>query len=292
MSQQTIKPVQLLKRIRASQLALPQKLRVSAQLAQLLDARAVDLDSPPTVGESTSITTAKILQWSKELNSIVCNQLLPRLSRYRLHIVRTNELTIAQSRWLHRYFQGQIYPLLTPLAIDSGHPFPRVKGGNLYLLVTLQAIRPKHRHSYKDVTSLSFGYNPLTFADGMRGGYTPTMHSDEHEIYGLVKIAEHGRRFISLQTDEADDSLRQTHFILREDLVRHFIGTLFPGMKVSNCYQFRVLRTTPVSVETRQIDGLFTEDTIGAVGNRFDRTRTRLSQLPIAQVDVEERMPS
>ncbi|MEZ4682585.1 MAG: hypothetical protein R2932_51095 [Caldilineaceae bacterium] len=202
MRRRTVTPLQLIKRIRSSRYSLPKRLYTMALLAQRLDqlcmAQAVEASSEnqvnPAVGadpcaptaSQTPGTVAELNRWFQELSHLLHEQLLPKLKRRRLELTSIDELTLAQNYTLHRYFQEQLYPLLTPLAVDPGHPFPRIMAHNLHFLVTLQATVPFYR-----VHNTTTAFSPLG-----QFYHTPPRSGavDENEIYGLVKISDHGPR--------------------------------------------------------------------------------------------------
>ena len=159
------------------------------------------------------LAPTQIADLLNEASKIVHAQLLPRLRYYRLRLADLNELTEPQQQWLQDYFQQRIYPLLTPLAVDPGRPFPQLAPGRLYLLVVLQT-------------------------DGKYGG--------EREVYGLVKMSNRMPRLVRAQGGEglrqrSTRKARRDHCCLlwREDVIRYFIGSLFNGMKIKGVYQFR-----------------------------------------------------
>lgn len=183
-------------------------------MARNLDeANAALIAQGGVVHQDAALAPTQIADLLNEASKIVHAQLLPRLRYYRLRLANLHELTEPQQQWLHRYFQQHIYPLLTPLAVDPGRPFPKLAPGRLYLLVVLQT-------------------------DGKFGG--------EREVYGLVKMSNRMPRLVHAQSPErlrggSARKARRDHCCLlwREDVIRYFIGTLFSGMQIKGVYQFR-----------------------------------------------------
>ncbi|HMO37198.1 MAG TPA: RNA degradosome polyphosphate kinase, partial [Gemmatales bacterium] len=63
------------------------------------------------------------------------NEILPPLAKAGIQLLEVEELTIEDRAYLHSFFNKQILPVLTPLAIDPGHPFPHLSNKTLNLAV-------------------------------------------------------------------------------------------------------------------------------------------------------------
>ena len=83
-----------------------------------------------------------VAQMTQEAYNCLANDLLPALERENIVIRGPEQLTEADRRHLREVFRREIYPVLTPLAIDPGHPFPHLLNKSLNLAVLLQ--RPAH----------------------------------------------------------------------------------------------------------------------------------------------------
>ncbi|HBY50271.1 MAG TPA: RNA degradosome polyphosphate kinase, partial [Alcanivorax sp.] len=68
---------------------------------------------------------------------ILQNILLPALAEEGVHFLRREDWTPAQTEWVKKYFRDQIYPVLTPIALDPAHPFPRLVNKSLNFIVSL-----------------------------------------------------------------------------------------------------------------------------------------------------------
>src|SRR4029077_13177119 len=65
------------------------------------------------------------------------DQLLPALAEENIFIKTAKELTEAELTWVRTYFHEQVYPVLTPLALDQSHPFPQLGNKTLNVVVPL-----------------------------------------------------------------------------------------------------------------------------------------------------------
>jgi polyphosphate kinase len=289
-------PLQLFHRVQSKRLSLARRLRALGQLAKKLDSyfcqahpdgRAPATLHPPAVAgdgaeesaplaPAAAVTPADAGQLLHAANQIARGQLLPRLPRYHVRLAAFDELTESQLAWLHAYFRRSIYPLLTPLAVDPAHPFPQVAPGPLYFLVTLRA--------FGQLCRLRNGQLPLA-GESARNRPGPATkdgtYMDEREIYGLVNLAGSTARLVRVQPDGAAEAAEPTLLLWREEIIRHFIATLFVEMEVTGVYQFRVLRATrPSPAADDGHDHAVTEN-----------VPPRPERVPVVHIDVEQGMP-
>ena len=131
-----------------------------------------------------------------------------------IHVVTAASLSQADKNELEEHFLAQIFPVLTPMALDPAHPFPFIP--NKGIGVALQIRRQR----------------------------------DGHAMDALVLVPPHLDRFIRL-ADGSDHSIR---FFPVEDLLHLFMDTLFPGYEVTGSCVFRVLRDSDLEVEEEAED--------------------------------------
>jgi polyphosphate kinase len=138
------------------------------------------------------------------------DHLLPALADNGIRIVRWDELEEADRLRLSNYFSDQIFPVLTPLAVDPTHRFPYISGLSLNLAVSVR--------------------DP---ADGTRH-------------FARVKVPANVPRMIRVETDRRD---RQASFLPLEELIAVHLHDLFTGMEVVEYHAFRVTRNADLEVE-------------------------------------------
>ncbi|MEN9714366.1 MAG: hypothetical protein RLZZ164_1030, partial [Actinomycetota bacterium] len=101
-------------------------------------------------GLAPEAVLTKISQEAHRLQSrhakVFAEQIEPALRANGIRIVRWNELGDEERGALHTYFQSQIFPVLTPLAVDPAHPFPYISGLSLNLAVVLKNVENDTEH--------------------------------------------------------------------------------------------------------------------------------------------------
>jgi polyphosphate kinase len=153
--------------------------------------------------------------WEKELKPALANEAGIRIVNY-------SELSLAQQQWLNDYFAANIFPILTPLAVDPGHPFPFISNLSLSLAVTM-------RHPLRGTEHFARIKVPTIDDRWIKVGEENTYVSVEqiisnniHELFrGMDVIAVHAFRLTrnaDLQRDEeeADDLIQLISEELRE----------------------------------------------------------------------------
>ena len=160
--------------------------------------RADPADAEETLDE-VSITVRRDLAHA---HNLLHKELLPELRHAGLELMRVHELDESDHGYLSHYFETQIFPILTPLAVDSAHPFPYLANLSLYLAVQFEE------------TTLS-GEPLLAFVEVSR------------QLPRVLALPRTGRA---------------RRFVVVEDVVKLFLSRLFPWTQVRNAYLVRVTR--------------------------------------------------
>jgi polyphosphate kinase len=140
----------------------------------------------------------------------------PALADEGILIVTWAELTDADRTELSTYFHEQVFPVLTPLAVDPAHPFPFVSGLSLNLAVAVKS------------------------------------PGDGGEHFARVKVPDNVARFVELKTIEGET--QSIRFLPMEELIAAFLPVLFPGMEIVEHHAFRITRNADMDVEDRDED--------------------------------------
>ncbi|MBD5785307.1 RNA degradosome polyphosphate kinase [Cellulosimicrobium terreum] len=153
----------------------------------------------------------------------------PGLAAEGITLVHWDELETREQERLHKFFRKQIFPVLTPLAVDPAHPFPYISGLSLNLAVVVA--------------------NPAT--------------GKEH--FARVKVPPLLPRFIAVDargrpsaptSQTASPDRGPTSFVPIEEVIAQHLDHLFPGMEVLEHHTFRVTRNEDVEVEEDDAENL------------------------------------
>ncbi len=135
----------------------------------------------------------------------------PALADEGIVIVTWDDLEDAERAELSAYFHEQVFPVLTPLAVDPAHPFPFVSGLSLNLAITV------------------------------------THPGDGGQHFARVKVPNNVDRFVELGSREGVDG--SARFLPMEELIAAFLPVLFPGMDIVEHQAFRITRNAGMEVE-------------------------------------------
>ncbi len=147
-------------------------------------------------------------------------EILPALRREGIYLLRRGEWSEQQRAWLRDYFEDHVMPVLTPIALDPSHPFPRIVNKALNFAVQLSG--------------------PDAFGRTGR--------------VAVVPVPRTLPRIIRLPADVSDG--KPWAFVRVSSIVREFMDDLFPGMEVSGAWQFRVTRNSDLWVDEEEVDDL------------------------------------
>ena len=147
--------------------------------------------------------------------------ILPELEKERIVLLTWDKLTSSEQERLSRYYRQQVFPVLTPLAVDPAHPFPYISGGSINLAVIVE--------------------NPAS--------------GKSH--FARVKIPGNLPRLVPVDdmTDEESKDERYG-FIAMEKLIAAHLESLFPGMIIKEARSFRVTRNEDIDVEEDDAENL------------------------------------
>ena len=148
-------------------------------------------------------------------------ELGPMLASEGIRLVRPKEVTAEQERFLEDYFRRTLMPILTPLAVDPGHPFPHLANRALCLVVTV-----------KPVTASVLPHATLTVV----------------HIPGQVVP-----RFVALPGPAG-----QYAFMLLEDVIRLQLPTLYTGYEIVSCHAIRITRDAEIPLGRKTAVDLLT----------------------------------
>jgi polyphosphate kinase len=145
---------------------------------------------------------------------VFAKDITPRLEEAGIRIVHWDELAEDETTRLREYFRDQVFPVLTPLAVDPAHPFPYISGLSLNLAVRVR--------------------DPDT--DAAR--------------FARLKVPNNVPRFVPVAAGRSREATAsRATFLPLEDLIAAHLPALFPGIEVIDHHLFRVTRNADLEVE-------------------------------------------
>ncbi|MGH3850115.1 MAG: polyphosphate kinase 1, partial [Pseudonocardiaceae bacterium] len=144
---------------------------------------------------------------------VFIDSVLPQLEEHDIRFVTWSDLDDQQRLRLSEYFSDQIFPVLTPLAVDPAHPFPYISGLSLNLAVTVRDPHSRIKH------------------------------------FARVKVPNNVPRLVRVDGEEDSRSCARATFLPLEELIGAHLGELFAGMEVVDWHVFRITRNADFEVE-------------------------------------------
>ena len=148
--------------------------------------------------------------WNKEIE--------PLLRHNQIVIHHMADLSAKRAAWARRYFQQEVFPMLTPLAVDASHPFPQL---------------------------LNKSHNLLVRARTKKGG---------EPMHAIVQVPRAVSRLIHIpRPDKSDESW---NYIYLASLIKQHVADLFPGLILDGVHAFRVTRNSDLYVDEEEAENL------------------------------------
>lgn len=183
---------------------------------------------------------ARLIPLYKRQTDVWRKTIVPALKREGIYLHRHEELTAEERIDLERDFFDNIMPVLTPLALDPGHPFPRLLNRSLTI-----AFRLIDEQSDEDESKVAVVQLPSA-------------------LPRLIKLARTGGH----------------HYVLFEDVIRAHASILFPGLRVEESHLFRVTRDADVDIAEDEANDLITAVAEGIRQRRWGTDAVRMEISP------------
>src|SRR5467141_713364 len=146
------------------------------------------------------------------------NELQPELAKNGIYVREIAELSAKRAAWAHRYFLQEVFPMLTPLAVDASHPFPHL---------------------------LNRSHNLLVRAKARRRG---------EPLHAIVQVPRVVPRLILMPRGKGADE--PWEYIYLASLIKQYIGELFPGLILDGAHAFRVTRNSDLYIDEEEAENL------------------------------------
>ncbi len=151
-------------------------------------------------------------------------EILPRLDAAGIHIHMYADLSDAQKESMHAFFLNEVFPVLTPLAFDSSHPFPFISNLSLNLAIVIR--------------------------DPAKKEYFARVKVPTNLFSRLVRIPDTDTGMRTKDTD--------VHLIYIEEIIAAHLDMLFPGLDVVAAFPFRITRDADLEIEVDEASDLLT----------------------------------
>jgi len=170
-----------------------------------------------SASEQLTLIREEIVRLQTEQATCFEEQLIPLLAEQGVEVVRYEDLTESERQYVDNWFRNDVFPLLTPLAVDPGHRFPFIS--NLSTSIGVLLKHPEH----------------------------------PEQLFARVKIPSTIPRWVPVSDQETDYSVRVVNL---PDLVRFNLDELFPGMRIQDVMPFRLTRAAEQERDDEDNDDL------------------------------------
>ncbi len=189
------------------------KQQVANGIAELSDDLVAPTEALTQISDRTHMMVA-------EQYNVWQTQMLPLLAINKLNVLSRTELSTEQKAAAKAHFQSSVFPALTPLAVDPGHPFPHLRNKSINLAVML---RREGRRRKKELSETSLA---------------------------VVQVPSVLARIVPLPSSSGHA------FLLLEELIAMHVGELFPGYSVEQTIGFRVTRNWDLDIDEEESEDL------------------------------------
>lgn len=195
------------------------------RVASLKDMVHAKYTKPDIAGLDPKSQLEKISERTHELvvlqYSTYNRSLLPALKQNGLRVVQNHEdLTVEEGRYADSYFERNVYPVLTPMAVDSSRPFPLIRNKSLNIAALLQK------------------------------------KSGEEELeFAMVQVPSVLPRIVELPSGKKGERA----VIMLEQIMERNIGRLFLNYNVITAHPFRIMRNADLTIDEEEAEDLLEE---------------------------------
>ena len=244
--------------------------RVAALLTKVgagVTKAAPDGRSPQQQLDETSDRLRPLVQQQHEHFS---QELRPAMAVAGIYLLDYVDLNQEQRAYLHDHFEREIFPVLTPLAVDPAHPFPRISNLSSNLVVLIQDPDSGEEHFARvKIPQVLSRFLPL-----------PLEGFDRHALAGPWA--------------EAPDTAPEPVWVgvPIEQAIAHNLELLFPGMNILEYHPFRVTRNSDIAVEDDETDDLMVAIEQELRKQRLGGNVVRLEVLSTMPTEVRDRLVS
>jgi len=194
---------------------------IKQQISSGVTEATVDGHTPPDQLSAISQVAHELVETQYQCFN---DDLQPALEKAGVVLARPKKRTPEQQKLLQQYFINEVFPVLTPLAVDPGHPFPHLGNKSLNLAVVL--------------------------AKGT-GGKGDKL-APKVTMFGVVQVPSVLPRLVEVPNPTPG----QRTYLFLEDVIAAHAADLFPGLRVLHCHPFRVTRNFDLFIDEEEADDL------------------------------------
>ena len=171
--------------------------------------------NPSSLFSAIQKTVHEMIRFQYELWN---GEIAPQLAEHNIRIHDVDSLTGADADWARDYFHNEVFPVLTPLAVDASHPFPQVLNKSSNLIV--RARKP----------------------------------NEDEPLYAIIQVPRVVPRMICIPRGKGDED--PWNYIYLSSLIKHNIGKLFPNLILEGCHVFRITRNSDLYIDDEEAENL------------------------------------
>jgi polyphosphate kinase len=169
-----------------------------------------------TAEEQLRIIRPKVLALNEDIRQLLNDQLLPQMRKEGLFLLTWDQLTDKERDWAGLFFRDRVFSVLTPMAVDPGHPFPLISNLSTSLAISLKA------------------------------------PNEEDLLFARIKIPDLFPAWIRIP--DTDPGIERFVSIL--EIIRHHLDQLFPRMTIQSVMAFRVTRNADIETDNEGVEDL------------------------------------
>ena len=194
------------------------EVRVASLKQAIEDGATLRTPDGRTPSETLREVTDRVRRFIQDAYGCWRDQLLPALARAGIRFHAIDELNESDRSFLDRYFDAEVHPVLTPLAVDPSHPFPQLQNKSLNLIVRL----------------------------------TATHTGEVRRRLAVVQVPRVLPRLVRLPREESATQ----EYVFLADLIGTHLLQLFPGTQIEGWWPFRVTRNSELYLDEEDAPNL------------------------------------
>ena len=180
------------------------------------------------------------------------NKIVPKLEKEQIYFRDYCALTSKEKQWVKQYFVQQVFPALTPIAIEPTHPFPHLVNKALYILTAILDQKKSKKKS----------------------------------LMGIVTVPRVLPRIVKINVPRRDNA---QVYIALSDIIKNFIKDLFPGYRTRCAAPFRITRNSELYINEEEITNLLSKIEDELI-NREKGAVVRLEIAPEADLALQQEL--